>query len=170
MIPVVAGSNPVSHPNFNNCFKYELTFSNYGRIIVYMKLRINRNKRWWSKKDQSNIAAAVRYCVTRYGMEDLTLSVKLGKENTLYDGLSDTKDDGGYKVWIYPNKHELQTVFHEMTHIKQFYYGELDMLGSVPKWMGKKCGKSYAKCPWEKEANKMEEVLLKEFLDIQLNS
>ena len=135
-----------------------------------MKLRFNRNKRWWSKKDQSNIAAAIRYCVMRYNMQDFELVVKLGKRNTLYDGLSDTTGIGEYKIWIYPNKHELQTVFHEMTHIKQFYFYELDMDGSVPKWMGKKNGQSYSKCPWEKEANKMEKVLLKEFLDLQLNS
>jgi hypothetical protein len=136
-----------------------------------MKLRFNRNKRWWSKKDQSNIAAAIRYSVMRYGMHDLDITVKLGKANTLYDGLSDMREGlDEYKIWIYPNKHELETVFHEMTHIKQFYFYQLDMFGSVPKWMGKKNGKSYAKCPWEKEANKMEKVLLKEFLDLQLNS
>ena len=93
--------------------------------------------------------------------------------NDKYWGFSDF-DDFNYmfKIWLYPSDNTrciLRTVFHEMTHIKQFFYGELDLDRSIPRWKGKKCGANYKDQPWEREAHEMEVVLLKEFLDIQVD-
>ena len=133
-----------------------------------MKMRFNIKKKHWSRKDRSRIAKAVRYSAYRYGMQDLDLDIKLGGKNGKYYGFSDFDIDSGFKIWLYPSDMLLRTVFHEMTHIKQFYRGDLDMDKSTPRWKGKKYKQPYWLCPWEQEAHEMEEVLLKEFLDIQL--
>ena len=136
-----------------------------------MKMRFYINKKYWSKRDDQLITKAIRYAEIRYGLHDMDLAIKLGKPNDKYWGFSDFDDVTGYKIWLYPTKtmDVLSTVFHEMTHIKQFFYGELDLDRFIPRWKGKKCEADYKDQPWEQEAHEMEVVLLKEFLDIQVD-
>jgi hypothetical protein len=131
-----------------------------------MKINFNITKNYWSKADQKFITAAVRYAAYRYGLQDIDLTIKLGKPRKKYCGFSEWTEDFGFKVWLYPNKALLLTIFHEMTHIKQFYFDELDLDGAAPRWLGKKCRKKYENQPWEIEANKMEEVLRREFFEV----
>jgi hypothetical protein len=131
-----------------------------------MKINFNITKNYWSKADQKFITAAVRYAAYRYGLQDIELNIKLGKPRKKYCGFSEYDEDHGFKIWLYPNKALLLTIFHEMTHIKQFYFDELDLDGIAPRWLGKKCRKKYENQPWEIEANKMEEVLRREFFEV----
>lgn len=138
-----------------------------------MKMRFNIKKKHWSKASEKLVTKAIRYAAYRYGIQDIDLVVKLGNPNDKYWGFSDF-DDFNYmfKIWLYPSDYTrgvLRTVFHEMTHVKQFFYGELDLDRSIPRWKGKKCGADYKNQPWEQEAHEMEVVLLKEFLDIQVD-
>ena len=132
-----------------------------------MKINFNITKNYWSKADQKFITAAVKYAAYRYGLQDIELNIKLGKPRKKYCGFSDYDEDMNlFKIWLYPQKTLLLTIFHEMTHIKQFYFDELDLDGTAPRWMGKKCRKKYENRPWEIEANKMEEVLRGEFFEV----
>ena len=97
-----------------------------------MKMRFYINKKYWSKHQDNLITKAIKYAAYRYGIQDIDLAVKLGKPNKNAWGYSDFDDISEYKIWLYPasSKGEeitqvLSTVFHEMTHIKQFYFGEL---------------------------------------------
>jgi len=138
-----------------------------------MKMRFNIKKKHWSKASEKLVTKAIRYAAYRYGIQDIDLVVKLGDPNDKYWGFSDF-DDFNYmfKIWLYPSDYTrgvLRTVFHEMTHVKQFFYGELSLDSSTPRWKGKKCKADYRNQPWEQEAHEMEVVLLKEFLDIQVD-
>jgi hypothetical protein len=62
-------------------------------------------------------------------------------------------------------KQLLKTLAHEMTHVKQFAYGEIDEKGT--KWLSRKLDHDsvpYHKRPWEKEAFKAEERLYQGWL------
>ena len=138
-----------------------------------MKMRFNIKKKHWSKASEKLVTKAIRYAAYRYGIQDIDLVVKLGNPNDKYWGFSDF-DDFNYmfKIWLYPSDYTrgvLRTVFHEMTHVKQFFYGELSLDSSTPRWKGKKCKADYKNQPWEQEAHEMEVVLLKEFLDIEVD-
>lgn len=59
----------------------------------------------------------------------------------------------------------LQTLAHEMVHVKQYCYGEIDEKGT--KWLSRKMDHDsipHHKRPWEKEAFRMEKKLYKEFI------
>lgn len=62
-------------------------------------------------------------------------------------------------------KELLKTLAHEMCHVKQYAYGQLDEQGT--KWLSRKYDHDnvpYNKRPWEKEAYKIEERLYKQWL------
>ena len=56
-------------------------------------------------------------------------------------------------------------VLHELVHVKQQFKGELKELGGFQKmWKGEvHIGVDYYNLPWEKEAYKMQEILLEEY-------
>jgi len=62
----------------------------------------------------------------------------------------------------------LKTFAHELTHVKQYAYGEIDELGT--KWLSRKLDHDsvpYHKRPWEKEAFKNEERLYRKWLQMK---
>lgn len=57
----------------------------------------------------------------------------------------------------------MQTLAHEMVHVKQYFRNELDGTGMNFKWKGRNAnGYKYENQPWEREAFKREEGLYKE--------
>lgn len=57
----------------------------------------------------------------------------------------------------------MQTLAHEMVHVKQYFRKELDGTGCKFKWKGRNAdGYKYENQPWEREAFKREGVLYKE--------
>ena len=62
----------------------------------------------------------------------------------------------------------LKTFAHELTHVKQYAYGEINELGT--KWLSRKLDHDsvpYHKRPWEKEAFKNEERLYQKWLQMK---
>jgi hypothetical protein len=58
----------------------------------------------------------------------------------------------------------IQTMAHEMVHVKQYAKGQLKVVNPLRgdpyfTWMGKKCKKHYFECPWELEAFGRERIL-----------
>ena len=78
-------------------------------------------------------------------------------------------DKDGYDVVIYKNHNIysiLETVAHEMIHVKQYNRGDLANCGVRKLWKGKDHTKTkYWKRPWEKEAFAKEKALAKKFFD-----
>lgn len=57
----------------------------------------------------------------------------------------------------------MQTLAHEMVHVKQYFRKELDGTGCKFKWKGRNAdGYQYENQPWEREAFKREESLYNE--------
>lgn len=83
----------------------------------------------------------------------------------------------GYAMDVEPGEYEIEinkthsiedmigTLFHEMVHIKQYVYGELESgEGTKPsKWHGEICELEYAKQPWEIEAYALDQKMLRNF-------
>ena len=64
-------------------------------------------------------------------------------------------------------KQTLKTIAHEMVHVKQYAYGEIDERGT--RWLSRKLDHDsvpYHKRPWEKEAYQMEERLYQKWLQM----
>lgn len=63
---------------------------------------------------------------------------------------------------------QMQTLAHEMVHVKQYFRKELDGSGCKYKWKGRNAdGYQYENQPWEREAFKREEGLYKECWPLQ---
>jgi hypothetical protein len=65
-------------------------------------------------------------------------------------------------------KQTLKTIAHEMVHVKQYAYGEIDERGT--RWLSRKLDHDsvpYHKRPWEKEAYQMEERLYQKWLQMK---
>lgn len=59
-----------------------------------------------------------------------------------------------------PFNEMMQTLAHEMVHVKQYLRGELDSSGNKYKWKGRNAdGWQYDNQPWEKEAYGREKAL-----------
>ena len=129
-------------------------------------MKFNVKKTWWAPEDVTLVKKAIRFAAGALGLKNLDLTIYLGKPNKKYFGFSGYDDANGYEIWIYPSDDKTQvalSIFHEMTHVKQQWCGELDLEYFVPRWKGRKCKAKYKNQPWEIEAHKMEVILYKEF-------
>ena len=91
------------------------------------------------------------------------------------------KDAEGYCLALDPRSFELEIektlegddlitcVTHEMVHVWQYAVGVLkEKTGCRQFWKGKEyTGTAYSKQPWERQAYRMQEVLLEEFKEWQ---
>jgi hypothetical protein len=57
-------------------------------------------------------------------------------------------------------KEAIQTLFHELVHVKQYADGRLE---HGYKWLGKVYEDDYSKLPWEVEAFDLEQKMMEEF-------
>lgn len=65
-------------------------------------------------------------------------------------------------------KETIKTLAHEMVHVKQYAYGEIDERGTM--WLSRKFDHDsvpYHKRPWEKEAYQAEERLYQKWLQMK---
>jgi hypothetical protein len=64
----------------------------------------------------------------------------------------------------------VKTFFHEMTHVKQYLYGELEQKRSHRVWKGTKWpNKEYSYAPWEMEARAFSDKFYEQFLQREVN-
>lgn len=86
-------------------------------------------------------------------------------------GSSDIEDDIA-KIWINPRMKKqdiVVTLFHEMVHIQQITSNRLE-IGEWPvpsKWMGEFVIANYKDLPWEIEAYRLEEDMMKQFGEVR---
>ena len=73
----------------------------------------------------------------------------------------------GYEIRInsrFNDYRMIRTIFHEMTHVKQFALGELELGTKVDKFKGKKYKREdYWNAPWEVEARKAEKKMMRKW-------
>lgn len=132
-------------------------------MIVYGKL---------SKKYLAAIDCFATALLSPQLKSHITVTIKFNRKLPVFgfteiDGYNSKGKPREFILELKSNQTEkelLKTLAHEMVHVKQYAYGEIDERGT--KWLSRKMDHDsvpYHKRPWEKEAFKMEDKLYKEF-------
>jgi hypothetical protein len=140
-----------------------------------MKIRYLISEKW-SKAEIIEVMEAVEFAIKYYKLENnkATLTVKL-QTGMLEDAEADADKLKNNRYEIRLNKSRLASdkilpsIFHEMTHVKQFMFDRLNMRGNCASWRGETyptdSPAAYFLSPWEMEARAMEEALLFFYLE-----
>lgn len=112
---------------------------------------------------------AVKSFAKQLGISRLHTIIKIRLHSALTvdrghaEGLCGTDDGRNFEVDVAIYGNWLKTLAHEMVHVKQFARGELDF--GLTRWKSNKyCDKiEYWDQPWEKEARRLQQVLVNGF-------
>jgi hypothetical protein len=121
----------------------------------------------WTSERSNMVFKAVCFAVDEYDLRQelkfYPLKIVLTKFKGDYYGDS-WMHETGYEIRLnsrYNDKRIVKSVFHEMTHVKQFAFDGLKMGSRVDEFKGKKYRRvDYWDAPWEVEARQMEKFLL----------
>jgi hypothetical protein len=122
-------------------------------------------------------AAAIEYFASQLFSPQLKPFISISiifKKNLSTDGFTEVSNynsKGKPREFILeiqkemPEKRTLMTLAHELEHVRQYCYGEIDEFGT--KWLSKKLNHEsipYYRQPWEIKAFKMEKILYDGFM------
>tara|TARA_B100001094_G_scaffold317489_1_gene359956 strand:- start:2517 stop:2951 length:435 start_codon:yes stop_codon:yes gene_type:complete len=140
-----------------------------------MLIKVKIKKGYWPEERRCKVLDAAKWALEYYNLHlELIPVTELKIIFTRFDSAyGDAYHDGHYYIVRlsdqYNDKLTIKTVFHEVTHIKQYFYDGLD-LGTPAKFKGKKYKKTtYENAPWEVEARKAEKKMWgfwKKYIDI----
>ena len=135
-----------------------------------MKITFKKENGWWPWQ-RRNLAERVAHHATHMAelipanahrdfFYDIRLKVIFTKFKNAYGDAYGFEDDPtSYEIRLSStasDKRLVQTIYHEMCHIKQFYFEGLE-LGDKPVWKGETFSNTeYWNAPWEVEARKFE--------------
>lgn len=128
-------------------------------------------KKSWSQYERDVVKAATEWAINELMLEGRgKVVVKMCGEIGAYGQATFLYDD---VFMVHIAKHKsvkelIQTVFHELTHVKQFVFDGFDLYSNGASWRGKTMKVSnthwgYWKSPWEREARKNEKKLWKKY-------
>ena len=122
-----------------------------------------------NKSKQDKIISMVEFCIEKLmpRMNCLNIDIKLTSIKGDAEGYCLRETDRDFEIEVDSSltlRKMLETVAHEMVHVKQYAKNELRERyqgGHHQMWKGRKyINSDYLKQPWEKEAYKMQEILL----------
>lgn len=124
-------------------------------------------KKSWSELHKAIVRDAVNFGIKELGLSNCgSLVVKLRGKTPDYGDAIHLWDDK-YLIRIsagMTQKDLICTIFHELTHVKQYAYEELDLSFTSAIWRGKTLSVGeYYNQPWEREARDMERFLYKKY-------
>lgn len=124
-------------------------------------------KGYWPKGRQRMVMRAVGFAMTELKLHEELKAYPLTLIMTKFSGeyYGDSwMHETGYEIRLnsrFNNKRVARSVFHEMTHVKQFAFDGLELGSRTDEFRGKKYRRvDYWDAPWEVEARKMEKKLL----------
>ena len=132
-----------------------------------MKITFKKEKGWWPWQRQDLARRVMHHAKYMTGLVpdegygyDLKLKVIFTKFKNAYGDAYGFEDDSeSFEIRLSSKANDrrlVQTIYHEMCHIKQFYFEGLE-LGEKPVWKGKTFSNAdYWDAPWEVEARKFE--------------
>lgn len=134
------------------------------KISYYVKA-----KKSWSPFEHGIVKDAVAWGIKELNLENMgSLKVKLrGAEDGWYGDAAHLWDDKflirlSAKLSV---KDLLTTIFHELVHVKQYAFDELEMNTKTARWRGEEIARTeYLQEPWEVEARMLEKQMLKKYL------
>ena len=132
--------------------------------------KIKIKKGWWPWERQQLAVKALDFAIKHYELQDecvdYPVKLILTKFKDNYYGDS-WMHEWGYEIRInsrFNDYRMIRTIFHEMTHVKQFARGELEMGTKVDKFKGKEYKRAdYWTAPWEVEARKAEKKMMRKW-------
>ena len=132
--------------------------------------KIKVKKGYWPAERQHMLYGVVNFAINEFDLADeiraYPLKVILTNFKSDYYGDS-WMHETGYEIRLnsrFNDKRVIQSVFHEMTHVKQFAFDGLELGSRTDKFHGKKYRRvDYWEAPWEVEARKMEKKLLRKW-------
>ena len=135
--------------------------------------KIKVKKGYWPAERQHMLYGVVNFAINEFDLADeiraYPLKVILTNFKSDYYGDS-WMPETGYELRLtrrFNDKRVIQSVFHEMTHVKQFAFDGLELGSRTDKFHGKKYRRvDYWEAPWEVEARKMEKKLLRKWKKI----
>ena len=135
--------------------------------------KIKVKKGYWPAERQHMLYGVVNFAINEFDLADeiraYPLKVILTNFKSDYYGDS-WMHETGYEIRLnsrFNDKRVIQSVFHEMTHVKQFAFDGLELGSRTDKFHGKKYRRvDYWDAPWEVEARKMEKKLLRKWKKI----
>ena len=135
--------------------------------------KIKVKKGYWPAERQHMLYGVINFAINELDLADeiraYPLKVILTNFKSDYYGDS-WMHETGYEIRLnsrFNDKRVIQSVFHEMTHVKQFAFDGLELGSRTDKFHGKKYRRvDYWDAPWEVEARKMEKKLLRKWKKI----
>ena len=132
--------------------------------------KIKVKKGYWPAERQHMLYGVINFAINELDLADeiraYPLKVILTNFKSDYYGDSWVHETG-YEIRLnsrFNDKRVIQSVFHEMTHVKQFAFDGLELGSRTDKFHGKKYRRvDYWDAPWEVEARKMEKKLLRKW-------
>ena len=132
--------------------------------------KIKVKKGYWPAERQHMLYGVINFAINELDLADeiraYPLKVILTNFKSDYYGDS-WMHETGYEIRLnsrFNDKRVIQSVFHEMTHVKQFAFDGLELGSRTDKFHGKKYRRvDYWDAPWEVEARKMEKKLLRKW-------
>ena len=123
-----------------------------------------------SKSQKKHTQGMVEFCANKLmpRLYNLDITVRLCKPKGALGYCLELEDKRTFELEIdrtQPLRQLLETVAHEMVHVKQFARGELDSKYKGMRWKTAHITDDvkYMDLPWEKEAYKMEDKLAAKF-------
>ena len=138
-------------------------FGKEGKDLYNAKVK----KGYWPIGRQRMVMRAVAFAINEFKLHEEVRAYPLKVIMTKFKGdyYGDSwMHETGYEIRLnsrFNNKRVAQSIFHEMTHVKQFAFDGLELGSRTDKFRGKKYRRvDYWDAPWEVEARKMEKKLL----------
>ena len=125
-----------------------------------------------SRSQKKHAQSMVEFCVKTLmpRMRTLDITVKLCKPQGAMGYCLETDNDRTFEIELDKTqsmRNLLETLAHEMVHVKQYARNEMNGLATDRRW--KKCNVSdsvgYWDLPWEKEAHRLEGKLAQKVWD-----
>lgn len=140
---------------------------------MYKKVKVEKG--YWPRERISKCIEAAEFAVNHYSLQKHCEKYPIKLIFTKFKGdyYGDSWDAGEhYEIRInsrFNDQRMVRTIFHEMTHVKQWACDELEFGTHADKFKGKTYKRvDYWNAPWEVEARKAEKKILakwKKFLD-----
>ena len=135
--------------------------------------KIKIKKGYWPAERQHMLYSVLNFAINEYKLADEIRAYPLKVILTSFKGdyYGDSwMHETGYEIRLndkFNDERVIRSVFHEMSHVKQFAFDGLEMGSRVDKFRGKKYKRvDYWAAPWEVEARKMEKKLLRKWKKI----
>ena len=136
-----------------------------------MKLKV-KAKTKWSQYHRDIVMASAAFGMKELHLQHVHITIKLVGDHDTNQGAMVSTAPGRFTVWLCPCRNIktlLETIFHELTHIKQSIYDgwALHDVNDTATWKGKTLhyheDTNYWGVPWEVEARKFGRKLRRQY-------